>query len=146
MDPVSIIGVVGSIVSVIDVVTRNLIYLRRLQQQWTMADMTITLLIGHLATLKAALNQISEWIGTSLSSMPQHHQLVMDLTMSLESCKLLVLFMNSHIDRLELSDDDTLKLRSRVRVVLEDQSVKDCVNHLNTQANALNLLLTAFNW
>ncbi len=31
-------------------------------------------------------------------------------------------------------------------MVLDDKVIKDCVEHLNNQTNALNLLLTVFNW
>ena len=146
MDPVSVMGVLGSVVNMVDVVTRSLKAVRSLQQKWKMADMTVTLLLGHMATLKAALNQISDWISSNLRPMPQHHQLVMDLGMSLDSCKALVAFMHSHLIYLELNHAGSLTLQSRVRAILQNQSMKDCLNHLGHQANALNLLLTALNW
>ena len=146
MDPVSVMGVVGSVVNMVDVVTRGLKALRSMQQKWKMADMTVTLLLGHMATLKAALNQISDWISSNLRPMPQHHQLVIDLSLSLDSCNVLVAFMNNHLADLDLGHAGSLTLQSRVRAILQDQSMKDCLNHLGHQACALNLLLTALNW
>ena len=146
MDPVSVIGVVGSVVNMVDVVSRSLTALHSLQQKWKIADITITLLLGHMATLKAAMNQISDWVSSDLRLVPQHHQLVIDLSMSLDSCKVLLAFMNNRLIDLELNQAGSLTLQSRVRAILQDQSMKDCLNHLSHQANALNLLLTALNW
>ena len=146
MDPVSIVGLAGSVLGTIDIMTRSIISLRHLQQQWKGADLTVSLLIGQLATLKAALQQISHWISISLAAGPQYHQLVTDLDSALESCALLIVFIDNHLSRLEWNEANKLNFESRARAVLEDKSIKDCVGHLNNQANALNLLLTASNW
>ena len=146
MDPLSVLGAAGAVVGIIDVATRSINSLRRLQQQWSGADLTVSLLVGQLNTLNAALNQISEWMSTSLETVPQHHQLTIDLDASLESCKTLILFIDSHLSRLEWDDTNTLSLESKFRALLKDQSITDCVNHLHGQIAALNLLLTALNW
>lgn len=106
--------------------------------------MTVILLISQLSTLNAALNQIAEWISSTLTASPQYHQLIIDLDASLSSSKLLITSMNRHISKLALTDAKALNYSSRVRVVLEDKVTKDCLDHLNNQTNALNLLLTMF--
>ena len=146
MDPVSIIGLAGSVLGIVDVMTKSIAALKNLQTQWQVVDWTITSIIGHLTTLKAALNQISQWISTDLAAKPQHYQLVLDLGDALGSCKALILYIDSYLCKLEWNEDSSLTFQSRLRAVLNDGGVKDCVNHLNNQSNALNLLLTALNW
>ena len=146
MDPVSAIGSAGAVVGLIDVATRTLSYLRTLQQQWKLADLTLNLLIGQLSTLNAALDQISQWISTSLPFDQQHHQLVMDLGNALESCKALLICIDDHISALRWNENESLTFQSKARAILRDQNMKDLLNHLNNQSGALNLLLTALNW
>ena len=70
MDPISIIGLAGSIVSIVDVVTKSLKTLNELRLHRLEADLTLTLLITQLGTLKAALGQIAEWINSCLAADP----------------------------------------------------------------------------
>lgn len=146
MEPLSIVGAVSSIVAIIEVATRCISSLRALQQRWTGADWTVNLLVLQLATLKAALDQIREWSAENLSTEPQHHQLVMDLDTSLESCKILIAVIDSHVSTLKWDEADTLMFESKAKAVWKDQSIQDCVNHLHHQTAALTLLLTALNW
>jgi len=146
MEPLSIVGAVSSIVSIIDVATRCISSLRALQQRWTGADWTVNLLVGQLVTLKAALDQIHGWSAKDLGTGPRHHQLVMDLDTSLESCRLLVSVIDSQVSSLNWDEADTLTFESKAKAVWKDQSIQTCVIHLHHQAAALNLLLTALNW
>ena len=145
MEPVSVIGLAGSIVGIIDVAARSIGALHALQRRWKAADLTISLLISQLTTLKCALKQIEKWITTSLNQM-EHYQLVIDLDTSLESCKTLLLFIDEQLAHLGLSDTMNPSWESRIKVVLQDSTVKECATHLANQSAALNLLLTALNW
>lgn len=145
MDPVSAIGLASSLLGIIDVAARSISALRALQQRWKVADLTISLLISQLTTLKATLNQIKEWISTSLNSI-QHYQLVIDLGASLESCETLLLFIDGQLSHLDFNDSNDLSIESKIKVALQDKAVKECATHLVNQSTALNLLLTALNW
>lgn len=144
MDPVSAIGLASSLLGIIDVAARSISALRALQQRWKVADLTISLVISQLTTLKAALNQIKEWISTSLNSI-QHYQLVMDLGASLESCETLLHFIDGQLSHLDFNDSNDLSIESKIKVALQDKAVKECATHLANQSTALNLLLTALN-
>ena len=145
MDPVSVIGLASSVVGIVEVAIRSISALRALQQRWKAADLTISLLISQLTTLKAALSQIEEWISSSPNAI-QHYQLVMDLGASLESCETLLLFIEGQLTRLDWNDSNTLSFESKIKAVLQDKTVKECATHLANQSTALNLLLTALNW
>ena len=146
MDPVSAISLVGSVVNIVGTVTGMIKSLQELRRHWKEADLTVALLISQLTTLKAALNQIAEWISSSLVDIPQYRQLIIDLEESLSSCNVLITFMDHHMAKLAWTETQALTYESRVRVILEGKATKDCLDHLNNQANALNLLLTVFNW
>jgi hypothetical protein len=64
----------------------------------------------------------------------------------LKSCKLLIGFIDRHISQLDWNYDNALDYESRIRVVLEDKAIEKCLNQLNNQTHALNLVLTAFSW
>ena len=128
MDPVSITGLAGSIVGIVDVAVRSISALRALQQRWKTADLTISLLIGQLTALRAALNQIEEWISTSLNAF-QHYQLVMDLEASLESCQALLLFINGQLTGLDWNDSNALSFENRIKAVLIGNGMHSMVSY-----------------
>ena len=146
MDPFSIVGAASSIVNLLDIASRCIVSLRELQQRWSGVDWTVGLLVGQLATFRAALEQIHEWIASSLDAAPQHHQLVMDLDAALGSCHLLISVIDNHVSSLQWRDADELTFASKAKMVWRDQDIQSCVNHLHHQTAALNLLLTALNW
>ena len=145
MDPVSVVGLAGSVIGIIDVATKSISALRSLRQRWQTADLTISLLISQLTTIKAALSQIEAWISNSLNTI-QHYQLVMDLQASLESCRVLLLFIDGQLSYFDLDNNNTLYSTSKIKAVLHDKTITDCATHLANQSTALNLLLTALNW
>lgn len=148
MDPVSIVGLAASIVNIIGMVTKFLKALNELRLRWAEADMTFILLITQLGTLKAALDQIAEWIASNLAADPhQHYQLIIDLGNALSCCKTLIALMDRHISKLKRDNltDHPISFEDRVRIALKDGAIKDCLIHLSNQTNALNLLLAAFN-
>lgn len=146
MDPVSPTSLAESIVGIVDMITRSINSLHELHERWKEADLTVALLIAQLTILKVALNQIGKWIASNLADVSQFHRVVMDLESSLSSCRVLMRSVDHRISRLDWNEANALNYESRVRMILEDQSTKDYVNHLNNQTNALNLLLTAFSW
>lgn len=146
MDPVSAVGLVGSVLGIIDIVTRSIQTLQTLQTKYKGADLTVSLLIGQLSTLKAALFQISEWINASLVNAPQHRQLVADLTVSLQCCEVLMRVLSARSSELQRTDSGSLSAMAKGKFVWEETDRRDFLDHLNHQTNALNLLLTAFQW
>ena len=146
MDPVSIIGLAGSIVNIVDVIGKSIHKLRDLQRRWNAADLTVNSLTGHLTTLRLALNQIHTWISSSFSQNPQHEQLVIDLGDSLKCCDALINFLHDHLSQLDWTDKDELTMASKITAVFHDSEVKECQTQLTHQTSALTLLLTVLNW
>jgi len=128
------------------VISKSVDFLLGLQSKYRKADLSMSLLIGQLSTLRAALNQISEWIDSELNT-PRHQQLVADLTVAIEGCQLLILVLETRVDELQ-KDEVTEKLKpmGKISYLWEESGMREYLNHLNNQINALNLLLTAIQW
>lgn len=146
MDPWSAIGLAGSVVGIGKILAKSVNFLLNLQQNYKHADLTVSLLIGQLSTLKAALDQICDWITSSLVSVPQHEQLVLDLTNSIEACKILVSALDHRISSLDRNAAHSLNASGRARFLWEESGTTDYSNLLSNQISALHLLLTASQW
>lgn len=146
MDPASAIALASSVIGIVDVLTKSVTSLLHLQTKYKQADLTVSLLIGQLSTLKAALNQISEWITSSLDAVPQHEQLVSDLTISINGCKVLVLALDDRIKSFDRNAAHSLSALGKAQLLWDENGTTIYVNHLSNQISALNLLLTALQW
>lgn len=151
MEPVSAVGLSASLISCVKIITSSINSLLALQTKFRQADLTVQLLLGQLSTLRAALNEICQWINVSLIDVPQHEQLALDLTTSIEGCNVLLLILS---DRIALLDRDgahqdgveSLSVRGKMRLLWAEKESNQYLSHLNNQINALNLLLTALQW
>ena len=141
MDPVSVVGLAGSVIGLIDVAARSISALRALQRRWRAADLTINLLISQLMILRAALNQLEEWL-TASPNANQHYRLIIDLGATLESCEILLLFIDGKLNELDWNDNNILSFESKIKIALQDSAVKEYATHLANQSTAINLLLT----
>jgi hypothetical protein len=148
MDPISVIGLTGTLIGISKSIADSLQYLVNLQSKFRSASLVVSLLIGQLTTLKAALNQITEWVSDHLVNVPRHEQLVADLQVSLESCHVLIIVLEERIENLEQESGIAggLTAKGKIGFLLEEGGLNDFNNHLNNQVNALNLLLTALHW
>src|SRR5437667_8019307 len=127
MNSVSAISLAAAVVGIIDVIGRTIKSLQVVHEHWKQADLTVTLLISQLTTLKAALAEIAEWISSSPEASPHHHQLDIDLESSITSCNVLITLIDGHISKLDWNENDSLDYESRAGVVLEDRTTEDCL-------------------
>lgn len=146
MDPVSAIALAASIAQLGVGVAKTLNALCSLRKKYKEASFTVSMLISQLSTIKAALDQVTEWVTTSLVHAPQHQQLVSDLELAVEGCKLMILVLGNHVDRLELSESASLGHWATIQDIWDEGSMQEYSSQLGCQTDALNLLLTAFQW
>ncbi|KIX02267.1 uncharacterized protein Z518_08206 [Rhinocladiella mackenziei CBS 650.93] len=145
MDPVcGTVGLVAGVGSIISIVGKSVQTLTSLRQKYKEAELNITLLTGHLRTVRMALFQVQTWATECLPGESQHHQLTVDLEDAVSHCRLLVEYIDNQISKFDWDNDEELGVGSKVLYLLEDQATKDCLNRLDHQINALNLCLTAF--
>ena len=146
MDPVSVAGLTAALLGTVNTIAKSVGFLVNLQTKYKQADLTVSLLIGQLSTLKSALNQISEWVTVSLVAVSQHEQLVSDLTISVQGCRVLLLLLDDRINSFERNKANTLNFRDKARLLWTESDTSQYLTHLNNQITALNLLLTALQW
>lgn len=143
-DPISIIGTAGAVANIIDVLAKTIGTIHEVHQQWKNADFTFIDLIAQLTALKAALTKIQEWADTDLAD--QHHQLVMDLDVSVTCCRMLVGEVGAQINDLHSTSKGSLDQGSRIKLVFGNSKMEDLQKMIERQTNALTLLLSACNW
>lgn len=72
MDPASAIGIVASIATLSEGVAKALETLHNFRRGYKEASFTASLLIGQLSTIRAAVDQVNDWIRSSLYTTLRH--------------------------------------------------------------------------
>ncbi|CAG8979581.1 hypothetical protein HYALB_00010782 [Hymenoscyphus albidus] len=142
-EPVSIIGLVGSIAGISNIIGKASGRLIKLQSKFSDSSVTISLLIGQLTIVKAALDQISPLLKSNYAKKPQHEQLVLDLQIYLDGCKLLIQVIEERI--IHLSRDESgkeLNLKGKIEFLWMESELNGFTTLLNNQTTALNLLVS----
>jgi membrane-bound ClpP family serine protease len=143
-DPITIIGAAGAVANIIDVLGKTINALRELHNRWKEADFTFINLIAQLTALKAALNQIQEWIDSDV--VEPYHQLVMDLEVSVSCCRMLIDKMDSQVSELSRKADYTLESKSKMTLIVKSGTLEELQKMVERQTIALTLLLSACSW
>ncbi|TGO22441.1 hypothetical protein BPAE_0168g00120 [Botrytis paeoniae] len=146
MDPVSVIGLTGSLLSIGKIITKSIRSLTTLQSKYKDASLMVSLLIGQLTTIRAALSEVSDWITTSLRGIVEHEQLVDDLKVSLGSILMLISILDDRISQLDRNDLGDLNLRGKIKFLWDENEMGELDSYLNSQINALTLLLSSIQW
>jgi len=135
---------VGSIFSIVDGISKVIGIIRDLQTRWGEADLTLLSLASQLTALRAASTKIQEWIDQDLQD--NHHQLVMDLDVSVSCCKLLMNKIESFFTNLAQLTEKPLDLRDKYKVAFGSSGPESVQRLIEHQTSSLTLLLTACNW
>ena len=144
VDPISIIGTAGAVANIIDVLAKTVSTLHELHNQWKQADFTLVNLIAQLTALRAGLDKIQEWMDTNM--VEPHHQLVMDLEVSISCCRMLIAKLQSHVSELQQNAGNTLDFESKMKLIVKNGTLEELQKMVERQTIALTLLLTACNW
>jgi guanine nucleotide-binding protein G(i) subunit alpha len=143
-DSMMIFGASASVASIIQVLAKVVNTLSELHDRWKQADFTFVNLIAQLTALKAALNKLQEWMDADMDG--PHHQLVMDLEMSITCCRMLVSKMDFEVSKLRQNENDALDMQSKMKLVVRNGTLEELQKMVERQTNALTLLLTVCNW
>lgn len=145
MDPVSAVGFVSAIAGIVDLIAKGVLSLSDFQSRYRIADLKVSLLIGQLSTLKAALTQVGHLI-EDVAHVPRDGQLVSDLKISLSSLNTIIGALDNRLSHLQRDYEDGLSNWGKVGFVWDEQTMRDYLSLLDHQVNALGLLLTALQW
>lgn len=145
-DPLSILGGVGAAAGIIATITKTVKNLSDLQTKYSEAEMSIRQLMRQLMAIKASLSQIQDWTELNLSRSPRERELVEAFNISFDGCKEA---MNAMADEVAVLAQDALagdRRLMRARYVWNEESMKDHQERLDSQVQALQLLLSAVQW
>lgn len=143
-DPVSIIGTVGALANIIQLVSQTISGIRDLQSDWKDANLNFLSLLGQLSTLRVALIKIDTWMKNGFGDA--HHQLVLDLDATMHCCGILLTNLQESVEKLQQRQDHTLDFQSKIRLMFDKKGRGDIQRLLEHQTNALTLVLAACNW
>ncbi|KAL8646043.1 MAG: hypothetical protein Q9226_007038 [Calogaya cf. arnoldii] len=145
MEPASIVGLTLSIVSIVDIIAKNIHALSTLQAKYSNADLSLVSLLTQLSSLKAALGQIAEWIKfEGLKARFDRLQLGQDLVVAINGCQILISILDERLDQLaNKKGSDKLRVKGKIALLWEEQELNVYLTHLSNQVIALNLLLSA---
>jgi guanine nucleotide-binding protein G(i) subunit alpha len=146
-DPLTIVGTAASIAGIVEALAKTVSTLHELHSRWKQADFIFINLIAQLTALKAALGKLEEWMASDLDkSQDPHHQLVMDLEVSVTCCWMLFHKMDSEVSELYRNADNTLDSQSKLKLLVKNGTLEGLQKMVEQQTGALTLLLTVCNW
>jgi hypothetical protein len=147
METASVIALVGSAVKLGDAVLRTSIRLSSLISRYRKVDLFVTLLVGQLYTVRTALNQLSTLEQTSITSTASSNpEWLAGLTTARDGCSELITLLDEQLDRLEKSENGGLNVGSKILYLWKGAEMKEFLDRLFHQVNALNLLLNVIRW
>jgi len=153
MDPVTLVGVVASSIQIAQFIGGTIQNLHTLKGKFQEADITIRSLINQLSTVKAAVQQISEWAEFNFDDSPKEKAFTDGLNVALDGCKEAMDVLSAEVDDLmvgivapAVGIPATLGMRARAKAVWNENSMKTHQERLFLQVQALQLLLTAGQW
>lgn len=142
-DPISILGTVGALANIIDVVAKTISTIAELHSQWQDADLAVLNLESQLAALKTALWKIKAW--TESSSEDPHHQMVMDLDRCVICCRTLINKIDGEVSQFQMTPENRLDVASKFRLLMKSKDFENVQRMIQQQTGALTLLFTASN-
>lgn len=145
MDPASAIGVASAVLSIANLIAKNVASLSDLQSRYNAADLKVSLLIGQLSTVKAALNQIAKLLEGNHEIL-RDPELIGDFSTSLGCVEAVVVVLDERISHVQRDAANVLTIRSKINFMWDEKTMDDYLNLLNNQIHALGLLLTALQW
>ena len=147
MDPISAVGLLSSVISIAQLVTHAARRLSMLKTKYRQADLTVSLLIGQLCTMEAALNQLAEFQQPdSVRLAASRSDMQTALSTSIDGCRFLIQSLDERLDQLEEQAQGRLSAWGRWLLLWNEHDIKCFLDLLDRQVNALNLLLQAIQW
>lgn len=144
-DPITIIGTVGALANIIDLVSKTINSIRDARGRWKDADLAFLSLTSQLGALRTALVKIQEWSDNELSVGPDY-QLIMDLDVAMACCRMLVGKFDEFFLKLDQTTDEPLDFAGKVKFVFGVRDLDDVQRMIERQVGVMTLLLTACNW
>ena len=144
MDPVSIIGITTAACSISASITKLFHRLDALRRKFEGAAFTLNLLKSRLKAVQWALDIIASW-ATHATEIRYSQQFVNTLNISLDGCNAVLGCLNDHVGRF-CGKDLGLRFVDKGKFVWKEDTLKECLEHLNSEILVLNLVLASYQW
>lgn len=144
MDPASIAGIIGTAITITQVVDKCITRLNILRAKYKDADLSISTLTGQLSFAGSTLKRLERLIRSGSARGPRFSELASDTELALDTCDALMSSLNERIDQLERKKEGWLSLRGKALYLWSENGMKDYLMQLGVQINALSLLLNIF--
>ncbi|KAK5554011.1 hypothetical protein LTR46_008118 [Exophiala xenobiotica] len=149
MDPIAILGLVGSVSGIVSSISRTIKDLNDIRAKFSSTDVNIRLLIAELSTIKSALTQIHDWAAYNLTEK-QEQRVGDSLETTLDGCGLAMEILAedvAEILRIDILGHNgmvpRLGFRRKAQLIWNGNAIKDHQDRLSRQTAALQLLLMA---
>lgn len=131
---------------IIDLAANCVLRLQLAAKRHQKPDLTTTLLLSHLSTLRSTLSQLQTWLTPSDFLTSQHHHLITVVDAVLASCHLLLSVLNDQIAEIDNADRHVLDRFTKARLEANHKVTITCVGHISHLTISLDVLLLAFRW
>ncbi|KAI0411931.1 G-alpha-domain-containing protein [Xylaria grammica] len=143
MDPATIVQIVGTAVSLGDVVIKCIVGLRSLKSKYHDAPLVVSTIIGQLYMVQSALDQLAIWNKPEHGRDPRYRQLAWQVDNALDCFTLLVTALERRLNDFELIGENAMAATQRLAFLWGEKDTSEYSILLDRQVNALNLLLQA---
>ncbi|KAI0469964.1 G-protein alpha subunit-domain-containing protein [Xylariaceae sp. FL0804] len=143
MDPVTIVSIVGTVVSLGDVVLKCITRLSLVKAKFHDAPLCVTSMIGQLHMVKVAQDELSTLSRAGFGTHPRYRQLAAQVDNALVSFGPLMVVLQQCLDQFDQSVASGMTARGKMRFLIVEREITNLSILLDRQVNALNLLLQA---
>ncbi|KAK7911474.1 guanine nucleotide-binding protein alpha subunit [Apiospora marii] len=143
MDPFTIVQVVGTVVSLTDVVIKSITKLNSIKAKYHNCPLLVVTMIGQLCTVQSALGRLADWNSPERTRDPRYQQLGLQIGNSLNNFSPLILALQQQLDRFEGTAPMQMGAKQKLKFLWSEKDMSGYSILLDRQVNALNLLLHA---
>ncbi|KAI0862731.1 hypothetical protein F4860DRAFT_512698 [Xylaria cubensis] len=143
MDPASIVQIIGTAVSLGDVVLKCISRLHSLKAKYHDAPLIICTITGQLYMVQAALDQLKIWNKPEYGCDPRYRQLSLQIGSFLECFSALILTLEQRLEDFEPNSSKSIPRKQKFIFLWGEKETSEYSCLLDRQVNALNLLLQA---
>ncbi|KAJ5966080.1 hypothetical protein N7481_012794 [Penicillium waksmanii] len=143
MDPVSAFGLISGGIQVLQAITSTVHGLNQLYGKFKDADLTIQSLIQELNCIGAALTSLKEWTRLNSADGLQSEEYSRDLAVAMDGCRVIMEVVSHDVSTLvqQSRENGVAGIRTRMRVVWNEETMRGHQEKLRSQVMALQLLL-----
>lgn len=144
MDPVSIIGVAATVISISHQLSSSIQRLAELKDKVSSANLIVHCLSRRLSVIQYAIKDIRAWDDNSRTPSLSSAEFKDALYISLDGCSTILQSLNEQISQIYTNGE--LTNWQKGKFIWKETLLKDYLGYLDGEIQALNLLLNSHQW